>query len=123
MVLCMEFFAGRQPSVQAAATLTPAERSRVLDLGVGAIIDMIFRDGFFHADLHPGNLIMLGDGAVGFIDLGMVGRFDSDTKNRMMYYYYSLGAGDAPGAARQLAALAIAGKGSDIDGFRQPWKN
>ena len=118
-VLCMEFFAGRQPSVQAAATLTPAERSRVLDLGVGAIIDMIFRDGFFHADLHPGNLIMLGDGAVGFIDLGMVGRFDSDTKNRMMYYYYSLGAGDAPGAARQLAALAIAGKGSDIDGFRQ----
>jgi ubiquinone biosynthesis protein len=118
-VLCMEFFAGRQPSVQAAATLTQAERSRVLDLGVGAIIDMIFRDGFFHADLHPGNLIMLGDGAVGFIDLGMVGRFDSDTKNRMMYYYYSLGAGDAPGAARQLAALAIAGKGSDIDGFRQ----
>jgi ubiquinone biosynthesis protein len=118
-VLCMEFFAGRQPSVQAAATLTPAERSRILDLGVGAIIDMIFRDGFFHADLHPGNLIILEDGAVGFIDLGMVGRFDSDTKNRMMYYYYALGTGDAPGAARQLAALAIAGKGSDIDGFRQ----
>ena len=118
-VLCMEFFAGRQPSVQAAATLTPAERSRVLDLGVGAIIDMIFRDGFFHADLHPGNLIILEDGAVGFIDLGMVGRFDSDTKNRMMYYYYALGTGDAPGAARHLAALAIAGKGSDINGFRQ----
>ena len=118
-VLCMAFFAGRQPSAQAAATLMPAERSRILDLGVGAIIDMIFRDGFFHADLHPGNLIILADGAVGFIDLGMVGRFDSDTKNRMMYYYYALGTGDAPGAARHLAALAIAGKGSDIDGFRQ----
>jgi len=118
-VLCMEYFAGRQPSARAAATLTPAERSRVLDLGVGAIIDMLFRDGFFHADLHPGNLIMLGDDAVGFIDLGMVGRFNSETKNRMMYYYYSLGTGDAPGAARQLAALAIAGNGSDIDGFRQ----
>ena len=118
-VLCMAFFAGKQPSAQAAATLTPAERSRILDLGVGAIVDMIFRDGFFHADLHPGNLIILADDAVGFIDLGMVGRFDSDTKNRMMYYYYALGTGDAPGAARHLAALAIAGKGSDIDGFRQ----
>lgn len=118
-VLCMEYFAGIKPDAQAAATLTAAARSSVLDLGVGAIIDMIFRDGFFHADLHPGNLIILGDGVIGFIDLGMVGRFDSETKNRMVYYYYSLGTGDAPGAARHLAALAIAGKGSDIDGFRR----
>ena len=118
-VLCMEYFAGIKPDAQAAATLTAAARSSVLDLGVGAIIDMIFRDGFFHADLHPGNLIILGDGIIGFIDLGMVGRFDSETKKRMIYYYYSLGTGDAPGAARHLAALAIAGKGSDIDGFRQ----
>ena len=118
-VLCMEYFAGRNPSVQAAAMLTPAEKSRVLDLGVGAIIDMIFRDGFFHADLHPGNLIILDDGAVGFIDLGMVGRFDSETQKRMMYYYYALGSGDAPGAARHLTALADAGRGSDVDGFRQ----
>ena len=118
-VLCMEYFAGKMPSAQTVEALTPAEKTRVLDLGVGAIIDMIFRDGFFHADLHPGNLIILDDGAVGFIDLGMVGRFDSETQKRMMYYYYALASGDAAAAARQLAALADAGKGSDIDGFRQ----
>jgi ubiquinone biosynthesis protein len=118
-VLCMEYFAGKMPSAQTVEALTPAEKTRVLDLGVGAIIDMIFRDGFFHADLHPGNLIILDDGAVGFIDLGMVGRFDSETQKRMMYYYYALASGDAAAAARQLAALADAGKDSDIDGFRQ----
>ena len=115
----MEYFAGKKPEAQAVATLTSAEKSRVIDLGVGATIDMIFRDGFFHADLHPGNLIIFDDGTVGFIDLGMVGRFDSETQKLMMYYYYSLASGDAAAAARYLTAMAQAGKGSDIDGFRQ----
>ena len=45
-----------------------------------AIIRMIYRDGFFHADLHPGNLIILPGPKVGFIDLGMVGRLEEELR-------------------------------------------
>jgi ubiquinone biosynthesis protein len=44
----------------------------------GAILwmDMIFRDGFYHADPHPGNLVVMPDGMLGVFDCGMVGRMD-----------------------------------------------
>ena len=44
--------------------------------GANMYLDMIFRDGFYHADPHPGNLMMLPGGVVGVIDCGMVGRLD-----------------------------------------------
>jgi len=118
-LLCMEYFEGIKPDAQARERLSSAERKRVIDLGVGAIIQMIFRDGFFHADLHPANLIIFKDASVGFIDLGMVGRFDREMQKRMFYYFYSLVIGDAAGAARYLASLTIPGRKSDLDGFRR----
>ena len=42
----------------------------------------VFRDGFFHADLHPGNLLIAEDGAIQAIDFGIMGRVD----NRTRYY-------------------------------------
>ncbi len=118
-VLCMEFFSGRKPSAELAAQLDPAERDKVIRLGVGATIQMIYRDGFFHADLHPGNLLLLDDGTVGFIDLGMVGRFDTDMRKRLLNYFYSLVEGDAASAARYLTSITIPGRNSDPDGFRR----
>ena len=73
----------------------PEDRARPLvDLGAAAIIRMLYRDGFFHADLHPGNLMILPGPKVGFIDLGMVGRFDEELRRTLMYYYYCLVTGD-----------------------------
>ena len=118
-VLCMEFFSGRKPSAELAAQLAPAEKDKVIRLGVGATIQMIYRDGFFHADLHPGNLLLLDDGNVGFIDLGMVGRFDTDMRKRLLNYFFALVEGDAAGAARYLTSITIPGRNSDPDGFRR----
>ncbi len=118
-VLCMEFFAGRKPTAELAAQLSKAEKDKIIRLGVGATIKMIYRDGFFHADLHPGNLILLEDSSVGFIDLGMVGRFDTDMRKRLLNYMYSLVEGDAAGAARYLTSITIPGRNSDPDGFRR----
>ena len=46
--------------------------------GAGVFVQMIFRDGFYHADPHPGNILVLAKGRVGILDCGMVGRIDDD---------------------------------------------
>jgi len=104
------------PQVQ---SIPAADRDRIVDLGAAAIIRMIYRDGFFHADLHPANLLILPGPKCGFIDLGMVGRFDDEVRRVMLYYYYCLVIGDAEYAARYLAGVAQPGRGADPTGFRR----
>jgi len=123
-VLTMEYLDGIRPGAEAALELSEEERQRVIDLGASAIIRMLYKDGFFHADLHAGNLrIMPGerpeDLQIGFIDLGMVGRFRADLKRRMLYYYYALVRGDVESAAQYLLDMARVGEGGDPQGFRR----
>lgn len=48
--------------------------------GANIFVDMIFRDRFYHADPHPGNIWVLSDGRIGLLDCGMIGRLDSRTQ-------------------------------------------
>ncbi len=118
-VLCMEFLKGFKPGSPETLALPEEDRDRLVDLGAASIIRMLFQDGFFHADLHPGNLLVLSGPKLGFIDLGMVGRFDNDLRRTFLYYYYTLVMGDAEGAARYLGAIAQPGPGADPIGFRR----
>lgn len=118
-VLCMEFFDGPKPDSAATQDLSESERDHLIDMGSAAVIRMLYRDGFFHADLHPGNLIILNRNQCGFIDLGMVGRFEEGLRRTLLYYYYCLVTGDAENAARYLASVAQPAKGGDPDAFRR----
>jgi ubiquinone biosynthesis protein len=118
-VLCMEFFDGLSPDSPEALDLPEEQRRHLTDLGAMSIIRMLYRDGFFHADLHPGNLIILPGPKIGFIDLGMVGRLDEDLRRSLMYYYFALVMGDGENAARYLTAIANPGPGADPNGFRR----
>jgi ubiquinone biosynthesis protein len=118
-VLCMEYLDGVKPSDPRAQALPEADRDRLLDLGALSIVRMLYRDGFFHADLHPGNLFVLPGPKCGFIDLGMVGRFDDELRRTLLYYFYCLVVGDPEGAARYLLAVAQTGPGADPHGFRR----
>lgn len=123
-VLTMERLGGIRPGSQAARELSEAERQQVVDLGASAIIRMLYKDGFFHADLHAGNLRIIPgetpeDLQIGFIDLGMVGRFRSELKRRLLYYYYALVRGDVESAARYLVDMARVGEGGDPQGFQR----
>ncbi len=48
--------------------------------GAHAVLKMIFEDGFFHADPHPGNVFILPDGKLGLLDFGMVGRLSEQRR-------------------------------------------
>ena len=118
-ILTMEFFRGAKPNSPEAIALSQEDKDTLVDAGAAAIIRMLFRDGFFHADLHPGNLMIMDGPKVGFIDLGMVGRFDEQLRRTLMYYYYCLVTGDSENAARYLALVAQPGPGGDPHGFRR----
>jgi ubiquinone biosynthesis protein len=115
----MEFFDGLAPDSAEAKELPEEQRRHLTDLGAMSIIRMLYKDGFFHADLHPGNLIILPGPRLGFIDLGMVGRLDEDLRRALLYYYFALVMGDGENAARYLAAIARPGDGANPTAFRR----
>ena len=121
-VLCMEYLDGVRPDDPAVRSLPLEERERFINLGAEAIIRMLYQDGFFHADLHPANLLMLRDTKVGFLDLGMVGRFDPEVRHNMLELFYALVMQDYEGAARHLAAVSQTEPRSDVQGFRSAVK-
>ncbi len=51
--------------------------------GADMFLKMVFRDGFYHADPHPGNLMILQDAVIGVLDCGMVGRVDEDLRDQI----------------------------------------
>ena len=48
-----------------------------------AFFAQVFRDGFFHADMHPGNLFVGADGALVAVDFGIMGRIDRATRHTL----------------------------------------
>ncbi len=83
-VLALEFFDGLKVDKAAEAGV---DGKVVAKNAVGVLIKMIFEDGFFHADPHPGNIIIMGNPdwatpVIGLIDLGMVGRLSPELRDR-----------------------------------------
>ncbi|MBT6094101.1 MAG: 2-polyprenylphenol 6-hydroxylase [Rhodospirillaceae bacterium] len=52
----------------------------ILLKAANATFRQVFRDGFFHADVHPGNLFVTPEGAIGAVDFGIMGRMDLKTR-------------------------------------------
>jgi ubiquinone biosynthesis protein len=80
-VLVMERLDGFPLSDQQRLAASGTDLSEFSHLGATMYLDMIFRDGFYHADPHPGNLFMLADGVLGVLDSGMVGRIDEQLRD------------------------------------------
>ncbi|HVN31827.1 MAG TPA: AarF/ABC1/UbiB kinase family protein [Thermoanaerobaculaceae bacterium] len=59
---------------------TSHDRELVAHRGANAVLRQIFEDGFFHADPHKGNLIIMKDDVVCFLDAGMVGALAPDAR-------------------------------------------
>jgi len=51
--------------------------------GANLYLEMIFVDGFYHADPHPGNLVLLPGNVIGLLDFGMVGRIDEGLREEI----------------------------------------
>jgi ubiquinone biosynthesis protein len=122
LVLCMQYLEGDEPDADTVQALTRDERQHLIDLGAEAVIRMVYEDGFFHADLHPGNLLILPGNRIGFIDLGMVGRLDPELRHNLLYMFYSLVIEDYESASRHISDVAQTDPRSDVPAFRRAVK-
>ncbi|HXP59529.1 MAG TPA: AarF/UbiB family protein [Dongiaceae bacterium] len=77
-VLTMERLEGILGTDSAALAASGADLNEFARRGANMYLQMIFRDAFYHADPHPGNLMLLPGGVVGVLDCGMVGRLDEE---------------------------------------------
>ena len=79
-VLTMERLEGIPGTDAAALKASGADLTEFARRGANMYLEMVFRDAFYHADPHPGNLMLLRDGVVGVLDCGMVGRIDDELR-------------------------------------------
>ncbi|MFL5341048.1 MAG: ABC1 kinase family protein [Gemmataceae bacterium] len=92
-VLVMDLLEGT-PVALAGAIGTPHYREELARKGARVFLQMIFRDGFFHADPHPGNWLILPEGVVGILDVGMVGQLTPPVREDMEDLLISIGTND-----------------------------
>jgi ubiquinone biosynthesis protein len=78
----------------------------------------IFVDGMFHADPHPGNVLVDDVGNFGFIDFGLMGRLARDTQDRMLVLLLAVTLRDADTLARVLVRLGDAPSRVHLYSFR-----
>jgi ubiquinone biosynthesis protein len=77
--------------------------SKVAALGAQAILRMVFVDGLYHADPHPGNVLVLPDGRLGLIDFGMVGTLAEDRRREFIRLLHAVASRDVDEAVEVLS--------------------
>jgi len=86
---------------------------------VRACFTQIFRYQFFHADLHPGNLFILPDNVVAFVDFGLCDELDETVRTNQMRYLAAAYNRDLPRMYKALTEILVSSDASDLDGFRR----
>ena len=89
-VLVMQYLNGR-PLLTAAPGLPAESRAALARVLLDSLLGQVMLDGIFHADPHPGNILLLNDGHLGLIDWGAVGRIDAGLRGalqRLLLAFY-----------------------------------
>jgi ubiquinone biosynthesis protein len=103
-VLCMEFLDGvKMRSAREAGFDMKLVGQRFLTVAY----DMLFKHGFFHGDMHPGNVLVLEGEVLGLLDFGMVGRLTREMRNNVISIIFGLERGDHRTIARLFYDIAI----------------
>ncbi len=118
-VLTMDWISGRN-----LATLGPLGRLELdgHDLAgdlFRAYLDQILIDGLFHADPHPGNVLLTDDGRLALIDMGMVARVAPDTQDALVKLLLAVSGGRGGDAADVMVGLGEKRAGFDAAVFRR----
>jgi ubiquinone biosynthesis protein len=90
-----------------------ADRAELARALLDSLLRQIMLDGVFHADPHPGNILLLRDGRLGLLDFGSVGRIDAELRGALQRLLLALDRGDPVRLTDAL--LAVVDRPEDLD--------
>ncbi|MBS1122614.1 MAG: putative aarF protein kinase chloroplastic [Deltaproteobacteria bacterium] len=129
----------RAPSVQRELTTTRVltmerfygvriDNKQGVDDRVDDVVDMlratsevfwscVFLGGFFHGDIHAGNIMVLDDGRLGYLDFGIFGRFSDEHRAALADWVGAMVSGNGEQMARAIRDMGAVGEGVDWDAY------
>lgn len=108
-ILTMDFSAGER--IDLYAKEHPEAMPKAISTLVRLMLQTIFEEGLFHADPHPGNVLVLPDGRLSLLDFGMTGQLDEAMRDSLTLLLEAVVKGDAHAAKE--AYLELAPRGSE----------
>jgi len=114
-VLVMEFIEGYKIS----EVENSAAKKRAVKLAMESVLKQIFELRYFHADPHPGNIFMMKEGKIAFLDLGIVGRISEEEIYHAENLFLALSYGDRNLMADSLMNLGMVDKTIDKEQFKR----
>ena len=114
-VLVLELLKGRPLS-----TIDPKDQATVepmMDKLIDATYLQVFEYGFFHGDPHPGNLMLLDDGRLAYLDFGVTGTLTGEMQDTLMSLFMALVYRDAESVAMTLYRAGATDDRVDLKGF------
>jgi predicted unusual protein kinase regulating ubiquinone biosynthesis (AarF/ABC1/UbiB family) len=98
-----------------AHRISPVKVNRLL---IRTYLKQLLEDGFFHADPHPGNLLVMDSGHLAFFDFGMVGRITPKLQAQMIDAFFHVVARDVRGLGQDIINLDFLKPGVDAETVR-----
>ena len=112
-VLTMDFVEGVKITAVSPVERTEVDGAALADQLFRAYLQQILVDGVFHADPHPGNVLLTPDHRLGLIDLGMVGRLSPSVQEQLVKMVLAIAEGRGDDAAR--VAIQLSEKQEDFN--------
>jgi ubiquinone biosynthesis protein len=113
-VLTMEFIHGVKISEILKSDME-INRRRIAEIGTESYFKMIFLNGFFHADPHPGNIFVLENDVLCFVDFGMVGHLDNEFMDNLAELFIYMVNYDIKGMINQLMYMRLIDDTTDLE--------
>lgn len=114
-VLTMSFLNGQPLNEVAELNWTQEYTSRFTEESAAVFMDMMFRDRFYHADPHPGNLLVNENGSLEIIDCGMVNRVDQKSNQIFEEIIIGVAQKDAEHIKNTILDICTLPKGANYD--------
>ena len=116
-ILVIEFVQGCKITDKPQLLAWGLDPARVAETGMDIYLTQIFEFGFFHADPHPGNVLVRPDGTIVLIDFGMVGRLTKPQKYAFAGVFIGMARQDARDMALNFRRLALTAEIPDMRAF------
>ncbi len=116
-VLTMAFIHGAK--VLEAPAKRGTDATRLAKVGFRTLLKMVFADGFVHADLHPGNILVDDTDTIVILDLGLTAELDEAARRAFALFFASWAGGNGKTMAKLMSDLSPSSKVADYAAYER----